>query len=242
MQARLVVCKHLDGLALAQKNVAQCRILQCIVLLKCILKCVLSSGSCALHQFIDICSADCDRQKSYCGENRETSSDIIRNNESLITFLGCQFLQCSSCLVRCRIDTLCSLCLAVFLLQHLLEDTECDCRLGCRTGFGNDIDREITVADDIHQVCDVGAADAVSCKINFRCLAYRLRSHVVEVMTQELNCRSCSKIRTTDTDYYQYLAVALDLLCCLFDSCELFFIIIRRKVDPSEEIIACSVA
>ena len=67
VQARLVVCKHLDGLALAQKNVAQCRILQCIVLLKCILKCVLSSGSCALHQFIDICSADCDRQKSYCG-------------------------------------------------------------------------------------------------------------------------------------------------------------------------------
>ena len=46
--------------------------------------CVFLAGT--LHELIDIGTADSDRKKTYCGKYGETSSNIIRNHESLITF------------------------------------------------------------------------------------------------------------------------------------------------------------
>ena len=42
------------------------------------------------HQSLDICTADCDRKKSYCGQYGETSADIIRHYKTLITLFGCE--------------------------------------------------------------------------------------------------------------------------------------------------------
>src|SRR5699024_7341294 len=119
--------------ALAEQDVADRRILHCIVLCKIILKCSLSSRCSTFHQLVDVSSAYSDRKQTYCCEHGETSSHVIRHNESLITFLCSQILK-SSLRTVCRcIDSLCSLFFTVFLLQNLFKYTEGDRRLCCRS-------------------------------------------------------------------------------------------------------------
>ena len=68
------------------KHIADCRILQSIVVIKTILQAVLTSVCCTFHQLIQICAGYCDGKKPYSSKYGETSSYIIRHYESLISF------------------------------------------------------------------------------------------------------------------------------------------------------------
>ena len=238
MHARLIVCQNLNGFSFVVKDVTDCCVEDCVVLLEGSVQCSLSSCCCAFHQFGDISAADSDRKKAYSGQYGETASYVIRNNKALVAFLCCQILQGSLGLVGGSINSLCCLFLTIFLLSHFLEDTESDGRLCGGTGFGNNIYREITVADHIDQMLEIGAADAVSAVINLRRFPNLFRKVIIKTMTQELDGSSGSQIRTADADHYQNVAVVFDLVGSFLDSCKLFFIIVHRKVDPAEEVVS----
>ena len=59
-------------------------------------------------------------------------------------------------------------------------------------------------------------------------------------MTEHLDNCTCSEVGTADTDNNKNFRIALDLLCCLLDPCKLVLIIVDGKIDPSKEIISCS--
>ena len=139
MQAWLIICHDLNRFSLTEQNVTCCCIEHCVIFLKWILKCEFSSFCCTFHQLVNISSADCDREKSNSCQYRETSSNIIRYYELFVSFLISKSFQSSTSFVCCCIDSLSSLSFAILLLQHLLENTECNCRLCCCSGFGNDI-------------------------------------------------------------------------------------------------------
>ena len=102
---------------------------------------------------------------------------------------------------------------------------------------GNNIYREITVADHIDQMLEIGAADAVSAVINLRRFPNLFRKVIIKAMTQELDGSSGSQIRTADADHYQNVAVVFDLVGSFLDSCKLFFIIVCRQSQPADIII-----
>ena len=183
MYARLIVCKNFNGFALTQKDIAQCCIFERIVFCKICFHRLFSSCLSAFHQLVDVCAADSDWQKAYCGQYRETSSYIIRHYKGLIAFFCRQILKRSPCLIRSRINTLGSLCLSIFLFQHFLEYTESDCRFCCRTGLGNHIDGEIYVSDYVHKVLNIGRADGISNEINLRRLADALVHNIVKAVS-----------------------------------------------------------
>ena len=129
---------------------------------------------------VNICAADCDGQKSNCGQNGETSAHIIRYNESLVALAVGQIFQSALCLVCGSIDTLGSLFFAIFSLQDLLENTESDGRLRGGAGLGNHVDGEIPVSQLRRcRSFQVSAADAVACEIDLRRLAdlFRIRCY-----------------------------------------------------------------
>ncbi|MNC51105.1 hypothetical protein D3C75_1003840 [compost metagenome] len=79
-------------------------------------------------------------------------------------------------------------------------------------------------------------ADVVACKIDSGTLALIFRQRIVERMRQHFDRSTCSKVRTTNTDYNQYLGIALNFSSSLLDACKFFFIIIGRQVNPTQEI------
>ena len=50
----------------------------------------------------------------------------------------------------------------------------------------------------------VCTADAVAYIIDLRSLTNFLRYHIIEVVAQELDCRSCSKVRATNANYKEH--------------------------------------
>ena len=224
------------------QNIAERRIQHRVILFIRSVQRHLASACGSFHQLHDIRAAYRDRKKAHSRQHRETSSHIIRHYKTLVTFLGSQILQCSSCLVRGRIDSLRGLFFSVFFLQHLFKHTECDGRLCRRTGLGNNIDREITVSDHIDQMGDITGGNAVAHKINLRRTALLLRNHIIKAVSQKFDSSSRSQIGTADADHQQYFRVIADLLRSLLDSCELLFVIVHRKIDPAKEIVPCSAA
>src|SRR5699024_4118125 len=179
----LIVCKYFHCFSFCVKNISNCCILKCIVFLKWKLQRCLSSGCCSFHKLCNVSSACCDRQKSYRCQNRETSSHIIRNYKGLISFFCSKIFQCSSCLVCRSVDTLCCFLFSVFLFQHLFENAERDRRFSSRTGFRNNIYRKISVSDHFNQIMKIGAADAVSYKVNLRRLTCLFGNIIIETMS-----------------------------------------------------------
>ena len=176
------------------KDVTYCCVFHCIIVFKAAFERKLTSFGCTLHKFIYIGAAYCDRKKSYCRKYRISSAYIIRYNKCLISFSIGKILKCSLSFVRSSINSLRCLIFTVFLLKHLLENSECDSRLCCSSGLGNYVNREIPVSDYIYKTCNICAADIVTYIIYFRCLSLALGNVIVETMSEEFYCRSGSEI------------------------------------------------
>ena len=59
-------------------------------------------------------------------------------------------------------------------------------------------------------------------------------------MSQELDGRPCSKIGAADADHQKDFGVLADLRRRFLDAVKLFFVIVNREIDPSQEIISRS--
>ena len=155
MKRRLVVGHDLHRLILPQQDVSRCSVEEGSIFLIGPLQAELPHIGSTLHQGVNVGTAGCDGQKADSCQYGETSADIIRYHELLVTLLIGQLLQCTLRLVSCRVDSLGCTFLAVLLLQQLLEYTERDGRLCGGTGLGNDVHREVLALQYLGQVMDV---------------------------------------------------------------------------------------
>ena len=67
---------------------------------------------------------------------------------------------------------------SVLFLKQIAENAECNCRLGCLTRFGNNINAESASAADINQLLYCQGADIIARKLNFRHIVTDLLAHV----------------------------------------------------------------
>ena len=138
--------------------------------------------------------------------------------------------------VNAALRTLC----AILFFQHLLEHAEGNRGFSRRAGLGDDVDGEVTVADNLHHVIDIGRRNVVAHKVDF---GDALFTHaVVHLPLAELNGRTRAEVRAADADDHQHVAVALNFLRRLLDAGKLFLVVIHGKVEPAEEITARALA
>ncbi len=239
VEDRLIICQHLNILALLMKNIADCRIQDGIIFVDGSLQTQLSHTLCSLHQPADIRTTGCYRKKSHCCEHGETAADIIRHNKGLIAFFCGQTFQRTPCLICRGIYPLCCLFFTVFLFQHFLKYTECDSRFCRGSRLTDNIHRKIPVPNGLDQLGQICSADAVAGIIDFRSLPHGFVHAVVKAMTQELYRRTGPQIRATNTDHHQYIRIRLNFLCCLLYPGKFLFVIIHWQIDPAKKIISC---
>ena len=95
---------------------------------------------------------------------------------------------------------------ADLLLEHGLQQTECERCLGRCTGFGDIDDTELLVCEELHELCQVVLTDVVTCIHYIRVLAIFCYEGI-KSRSQSLIHSACTKVRTSDTDYYKYITV-----------------------------------
>ena len=84
---------------------------------------------------MDVEPCDCYRQQADRSENRETAANVVGNDISLITFLGCKAAErAAACVCYCN-DTLRRFLASELMLELIFEQTESYRRLGSRTLF-----------------------------------------------------------------------------------------------------------
>ena len=196
----------------------------------------------AFHEAADVRAGRRDREKADSRQHGITSADVVRNDKALIAFAVRQGLQCAARLVGRRVDALCGAFLAVLLLGQFLEDAECDGRLGGGAGFRDDVHGEVAVSEDLQKLGEIGPADGVAGIVDLRRLALFFGQFIVEVVVQELICRTCPEVGAADADHEQHVGILADLRRGLFDADELFLVVIDRKIDPAPEIRARAAA
>ena len=142
---------------------------------------------------------------TYRCENGETASDVIWDDESLVSLLGCERAERTFRTVGNGYDTMFRFLFAHLLLQHGLEQTEGECGLGSRTRFRDIDDTELLVRQELHQLCQIVLADVVAGIDYVRVLAV-FGYEGVEGRSESLIHSTCTEIRTADTGYDNHLA------------------------------------
>lgn len=87
MAAGLVIDQDFSRFTLAVQRISDRRILIADILVQVRRIKLIHSVRRTLHQSIDISAADRNRQKTDRGQDREPSSDVIRNDKGFIAFL-----------------------------------------------------------------------------------------------------------------------------------------------------------
>ncbi len=235
-QCRIVIDQNFRILALAVQNIADRCIAEAVVVLRRAVEEGLTRLCGAAHHLCDVDAGSGDRQQTDSGQNRETAAHIIRYDKGLVALCGGELLQCAARLVcRGKNAFLCAL-LAILLFAQLLKNAECNCRLGGSARFGNNIDAEIAVANDLDDIIYCTRADVVADEIDLR-NTFRANA-VVHLTEAEFDCRTRAQIRSADADDNQYITALLNLFRRLLNACKLFLIIFNRKIDPAEEVVS----
>ena len=233
--ARFIRDHDLDALALAKQNIAHGRILVAVVFHQVGLLIQLTRLRSALHQGINVRTADGDGQQTHSSQNREAPADIIRHYKGLVSFAVRQLLERSLGTVSSAENTLPRTLFSIFLLQQFAEHAESNGRLRRRAGLADHIDRNIFPLAQGNQLCQSAGADTVAAIID---IGRILRQRVVAVGLQKFNRSAGTQIRTADADYDKYIRILLDSGSGCFDAGELFFIIIDGQIHPAQKIVS----
>ena len=119
-----------------------------------------------LHQCIDINTRNCDGQKTYCGQYRETSANIIRNNEGLVPGIGRKLLKCATFAVGGYENTFSCAILTVLFFQKCAENAECNGRFGSGTRLGNNVNANVATFAKCENLIESGGTDGIARKID----------------------------------------------------------------------------
>ncbi len=195
-----VVHQNFGVLALAVENIAQGSILIGGVEFHGIGLAGNAGFLSALHHFFDIDAGSSDGKQTHSRQHGEAAAHIIRNHKGFIAFGIAQVLQCTPGLVGGGIDAALGTFLAILFFQHLLEKTEGDGGFGGGAGLGDNVDGEIPVADDLHDIVQVGRRNVVAGEIDFRNALFP--DAVIHLALAEFDGGAGAQIGTADADHH----------------------------------------
>ena len=237
-ERRIVVDEDLHRLALAVQNAAKRRVF-CSEMVggTAVLDTRLRR---ALHDLVDVDARRRHRQQTDRRQHGKASADVVRHDEGLVALIVRKLLERAALLVRGRKDALLRALAAVFLLAKLLEDTKRNGRFGRRTRFGDNIDAEVPVSDNLDQIVQIAGGNIVAGKVD---LGRALRADlIVHLTVHEFDRRARAQIRAADTDHDKYVRRSADLFRRLLDARKFLPVVIFRQIQPAKKIIARALA
>src|SRR5690606_7424843 len=117
---------------------------------------------------------------------------------------------------------------------------ESDRRFGGRSRFGNHIDTDLLILQQLQEMGRVNGAEVMADKINLRSLSLFPGKLVVKAVIQHLQRRAGTQIGTADADHHERIGIGPDATGGLLDPGELFPVVVRGEIHPSEKIAAHS--
>ena len=189
----------------------------------------------ALHQLVQVNARHGDGQQAHGGEHAVAAAHVVGHHVGVVALRAGQGLEGPPGLVGGGVDPLGRLRLAVLLLQHGLEEPEGHRGLGGGAGLGDDVDGEVVVTDEVHDLLHAVAGQAVAGEID---VGGVLLLQVVVVGAHQLDDRPGSQIAAADADDHQGLAVGLDLPGRGLDTLVLGFVVVPGQVHPAHEVAA----
>ena len=239
-QSGLIVGQNFHGLALHQHDEADSGILHGVVGEQVGVVVLFTGGTVAVHDLVNVHAAGSHGQQAHCGQAGEPSAGGVGHHEGLIALGHGHAAQRALLGIGGGVDALLGTLFAVLLLQLLLEDAESNSGLGGGAGLGDDVDGEVTVADDLEQAVHIGGADVVACEVDLNA-AVALGELVVEGAADKFQAGAGAQIRTADTDGDQNLGLRLNLLSSSLDALELAGSKLGGgsvQVQPAQEVAA----
>ena len=171
VELRLVVHHDLDFLTSAIESVTDGSILGSDVLLEGnILTTSLLHLLSTLYQFHDIETGTGNGQQAHRGEHRETTANVIGNDETLVAFLIGTGAGSTSLGIGNGHDHLLGLLLTALILALLLQQTEGEGSLGGGTTLGDIDHTELLILQIVGKLREIVLTDIVSCEQNRRIL------------------------------------------------------------------------
>ena len=189
----------------------------------------------AAHERLNIHAGHGNGQQAHGGEDGEPAAHVVGHHELLIALGVGQTLQRAPRLVGGGIDALPGPLFAVLLLQQALENAEGDRGLGGGARLGDDVHREVPVADELQQLQQGVGGQAVAGKEHIGGILFL---QVIVVGLDDLDDRAGSQIGAADADDHQHLGLLLDLLGRRLDAGELLLVVVPGQVHPAGEITA----
>ncbi len=123
-----------------------------------------------VHQVVDVKTGDCDGQEAHRGEDAESATHIVRNNEGLVAFLAGEHLEGAALRIRNGDDALGSILLSVNALNVLLHHAESHGGLSGGAALGNDDAGHVAFFGKVHQFRQVFFRQVVAGEHHFRCI------------------------------------------------------------------------
>ena len=237
--AAFVGGENLNRLTLAQQDIAQRGVLDRVGLRRTRVEPCLRR---AFEQCVDVKSGDCDRKQPDRRQHRIATSDVVGDDEGLVTLFLREREQLTLRPVSGDEYASARAVLTVAAFEQLTEKAEGGGRLGGLTRFGDDIDADTLtfVAAESEQVLRIESRKPVSREPYVRPI---VRQNVVKLRPDELDRGARSKIRAPYADYNENIAGRTDFFGGALYSGAFFGIfavqsVIIWKIDPTEKIRA----
>ena len=190
------------------------------------------------HELFNVDAGYSDGQQAHSGEHGEAAAHVVGHHELLVALRVGQALQGAAGLIGGGIDALPGALLAVLLLQQGLEDTEGHSGLGGGTGLGDDVHREVPVADEGDGLQQSVGGQTVAGKQD---VGGVLLLQVIIGGCQQVDDGAGAQIGAADADDNQHLGLLLNLLGSGLDAGKLLLIIVPGQIHPAGEVAARAV-
>jgi len=234
MEAGLIVDQDLDRVAFAQQDVADHGVLIARILRQLGILVGIHRVLGAAHHLADVDAGRGDRQESDGREDRVAAADIVGHDEGLVALFVSQLLERAPALVGRDIDAAFGLFPSVALFHIGFEQAERDCRFRGRAGFGDDVDGDALVRDEVEQVAQIRARNAVAREQDQRGLTLTAGNRGVEIVAQQLDCGTGAQVRSADADDHEDVRVTANFLRGLADAREFHLVILDRQLQPAK--------
>ena len=187
------------------------------------------------YELLNIETSYCDRQQPYWSKNRETATNIIRDDEALVTLLV-STSTCSTLLgVGYSYDNILSLFLTALILALLLQKTESESCLSSGTRLRDIDDTKLLVLQERSQLEEVVLTDIVTCEEDSWVLL--VVNEPCERVAETFDNGACTEVATTDTCYYNHLALFAQGVGHSLNLVEELRSDRRWQMQPSQEVV-----
>ena len=193
----------------------------------------------AAHQRVDIHAGGGNGQQAHGRQHTVASADVVGHHKGLVAVGVRQGFQRALMGVGGGVDAAGRPLFAIALLQYFPEKAERYGRLGGGAGLGDDVDGEVHILHQFHDLRQRLAAEAVADKVDVGGI---LLFQIIIGGAQALDHAPGAQIGAADADDYQCLRVALDPAGRRFDAVILLPVIVPGQMHPAGELTAETVA